>query len=564
MKTFVDCGIDTKGRTGNIKTICPNCSAGRTQHKDPCLSVNTIEGLWNCHHCGWKGSLNGSSGDLGLSRTKKAYKRPTYRPTDQDQDKLVAWFQARGISQEVISRNKISLGRKFFPSLGKDMECIQFSYSRNGEVINIKYRTFETKAFLQEAGAEKILYGLDDLAGSDWAVIVEGELDKLACEAAGVVNVLSVPDGAPPANSKPSEIKFEYLKNCEEELSGLKKIVIAVDGDGPGKTLETELARRLGPERCYRVQLPVGCKDANETLVKFGPDSLKAHLDQATPWPLDGIVEVNSVVDDVIKLYEDGWPGGLSTGWVSVDQYYSVRPGEMTIVTGVPSHGKSEFLDALVVNLAQLHGWVLGICSPENWPLEGHIAKVLEKYLGRPFGQGHTQRISSQELADGLQWVHDHFVFFSPPEDHLTIDKILELARQTVFRYGINGLVIDPWNELDHFRPLNLLETEYINQCLTKVRRFARTHQVHCWIVAHPTKMYKREDGTYPCPTPYDISASANWRNKADNCLAVWRSLEDQDQGVELHVQKIRFRQVGKIGIVDLQWNHVNGRYLEL
>ncbi len=559
-KTFADYDIDTRGRTGNVKTTCPQCSASRKHPKDLCLSVNTEKGVWNCHHCEWSGGLNGSS-DWGLGRSKKTYGRPTYQPTDQHQERLFEWFSKRGILQELVTRHQISLTQKYFQSIGKEVDCIQFPYYRNDEVVNIKYRALDAKAFMQEAGAEKIFYGLDDLVGLDWVVIVEGECDKLACEVAGVVNVLSVPDGAPPANSKPTDTKFEFIPNCERELSGLKNIVLAVDNDGPGKTLEAELARRLGPERCYRVQWPDGCKDANDVLMQLGKDRLKSCLEDVTPWPIAGIVEPKDLIDEVFQLHKEGWTGGLSTGWNSVDQYYTVKPGQLTIVTGIPGHGKSEWLDAMTINLADQQGWVIGVCSPENWPLEDHMAKLLEKHNGQPFGHGPTQRMDHSDLVDGIKWLQEHFVFFSPPEDNMTIEKILDLARQAVARYGINGLVIDPWTELDHSRPANLTETEYISRCLTKVRRFARLHNVHVWFVAHPTKLRSNDNGTYPVPTPYDISGSSHWRNKADNCLTVYRDIAADDQRVELHIQKIRFRQVGKVGAVEFQWNSINGRY---
>ncbi|HBP90854.1 MAG TPA: topoisomerase [Nitrospiraceae bacterium] len=562
-KTFADVGIDTRGRMGNVKTTCPQCSASRKNSKDPCLSVNTDKKLWKCHNCDWSGSLKNLD-DFGMRRARKTYKRPTYTPSDKPEAPLVSWFQGRGISQEVVKRNKITLGKKFFPAIEKDVDAIQFPYYRKGEVVNVKYRAWESKAFTQEAGAEKIFYGLDDLDGLDWAVIVEGELDKLACEVAGVVNVLSVPDGAPPAKSKPTDTKFEYIRNCEQELVGLKKIILAVDNDGPGATLEAELARRLGPERCYRVQWPEGCKDANECLSAFGASVLEEVLNNAKPWPIAGIVEPKDLIDKVFQLHEEGWKGGLSTGWKSVDQHYTVKLGQLTIVTGIPGHGKSEFLDAMVINLADQQGWVIGVCSPENWPLQDHLAKLLEKYNGKPFGQGPTQRMEHQDLVDGIQWLQDHFAFFSPPETEMTIEKILELAGQAVKRYGINGLIIDPWNELDHSRPINLTEAEYISKCLTKVRRFARNHEVHVWLVAHPTKLKKNDtDGTYPVPTPYDISGAAHWRNKADNCLSIYRDVGGDDQRVQLHIQKIRSRQVGKIGAVELLWDSINGRYSE-
>ena len=47
-------------------------------------------------------------------------------------------------------------------------------------------------------------------------------------------------------------------------------------------------------------------------------------------------------------------------------------------------------------------------------------------------------------------------------------------------RYGIRGLVIDPYNELDHQRPSYMSETEYVSQMLTKIKRFAQVGSVTC------------------------------------------------------------------------------------
>ena len=51
----------------------------------------------------------------------------------------------------------------------------------------------------QTPGTERILYGLDDVKNAAEIIIVEGEMDKLALEEAGMRNVISVPDGAPRA-----------------------------------------------------------------------------------------------------------------------------------------------------------------------------------------------------------------------------------------------------------------------------------------------------------------------------------------------------------------------------
>lgn len=565
VKTFQDFGIDVKGQTGlEVSTTCPQCSPHRRKKHVKCLSANTEKGLWFCHHCGWRGSLKTgieNTGDGFLRRTPN-FTRPSYQYDEQGLDRLEAWFKERAIPREVVVRNKIRLGRVYIPHEEDFGEAIQFPYFRGDEVVNIKSRTLAGKNFVQVKGAEKILYGLNDLQ-EDWAIIVEGEVDKLSLEVAGFTNVVSVPDGAPSEGSNPSDRKFDYLANCAEFLDPLSKIVLAVDNDGPGRTLASELAKRLGPERCWRVQWPQPAKDANDVLLHHGTQALAACIDQATPLPLEGVFEVASLADDVLNLYREGVLGGVSTGWKTLDEFYTVKPGEVTIVTGIPGHGKSEWLDHLIINLAVISGWFILLCSPENSPPQRHLAKLIEKYTGKPFQSGPTFPLTPHQIVTALSWLNSHVAIMLPSDDKLTIPDLLTLAKQTIPRYGIDGFVLDPWNEFDHSRPTSMTETEYISDCLTKIRRFARKYHVHVWLVAHPMKPKRREDGTYPVPTPYDISGSAHWRNKADNCLTIWRDLLDESGRVEIHVQKIRFREVGRPGMTPLYWNSLNGRYEE-
>jgi len=131
-----------------------------------------------------------------------------------------------------------------------------------------------------------------------------------------------------------------------------------------------------------------------------------------------------------------------------------------------------------------------------------------------------------------------------------------------VKRKGIRGLVIDPWNELEHVRPAGMTETEYVSVVLKRVRQFARRNGVHLWLVAHPQKLYRDKDSGYPVPTLYDISGSAHWRNKSDVGLSLWRDLANPGSDrLEVHVQKIRFRQIGKLGMAQLRYLKSCGVY---
>jgi twinkle protein len=560
-KSFSDFGINVpSGTSGEVDTTCPQCSPHRKKKTARCLSVNLDKGTWLCWHCSWRGSL--AQGEQGKSEPfawkPKTYTKPSFTP--HVAGKAGEWLKSRGIPDSVIARNRISYERVWMQQVEDHVMAIAFPYYRNGEVVNVKYRDAR-KNFRQVAGAERILYGMDDV--DETLVWTEGEIDKLSVEAAGFVSCVSVPDGAPNPDAKEYAAKFSWMERAEETLSKVKDHYLAVDSDAPGRKLEEELARRLGREKCWRVVWPDGCKDANEVLMKHGAAVLRDCIVSATQYPVEGISDALDAADAVRTMYRSGSTKGEWTGWGGLDSLYTVRPGELTVITGVPSSGKSEWLDALVINLMHRAGWRIGVCSPENAPLERHLAKLLEKVVGKPFEAGYRQRMSEADMEAALLWLNDrmHFIL---ERDSLTVDQILDLARVLVYRRGIQGLVIDPWNELEHLRPNAMTETEYISQALGRMRRFARMHGVHIWLVAHPTKMYRDKDGKYPVPTPYDISGSSHFRNKADNCITVWRDMGmDGVQADEctIYVQKVRFKDVGKIGSIQLRWDRATGRY---
>jgi twinkle protein len=200
----------------------------------------------------------------------------------------------------------------------------------------------------------------------------------------------------------------------------------------------------------------------------------------------------------------------------------------------------------------------------ENFPLQRHFAKLAEKYVRLPFlSSRQMEKMPERELHNAIEWAKDHFYFLAPEDDDLSVDGVLRLAKVLVFRHGIQGLIIDPWNELDHSWASGDSETRYISSMLTKIRRFARNHGLHVWVVAHPTKLQKKANGEYPVPTPYDISGSSHWRNKADNAIAVHRpNMTDwKDPKVEVHIQKIRFKEIGKVGNAVLKYDYLTGRY---
>jgi twinkle protein len=270
-----------------------------------------------------------------------------------------------------------------------------------------------------------------------------------------------------------------------------------------------------------------------------------------------------ALAGEVLDLYDSGGlPKGDSTGWNCVDPLYTVLPGQWTVVTGIPQSGKSEWLDAMLVNLAErTKSWQFVVYSPENWPTATHVIKLLEKRVRKPFGPGPTQRMTKDEAVDGLLWVHDYFKWLTPV--HASPEYLLELAGLARSDFRKIGIVLDPWNTLDHERG-GMSETDYISTVLTRVTKLVRATNAHVWLVVHPAKIQKdRTTGKRPTPTPYDISGSAHWYNKADNIITVHRDQLDGGQDVEIHVQKVRFKHVGHVGMAMLKYDRVVGRYFE-
>lgn len=273
------------------------------------------------------------------------------------------------------------------------------------------------------------------------------------------------------------------------------------------------------------------------------------------------IVKPKDLLKPILELYNGKLEKGVSTGWPDLDEYFTVKHSEFTVITGMPSHGKSEWLDALATNLVLYHNYRISIFSPENHPLELHVAKIMEKLSEQKFFG--SKRMPFEDMMDCLDLMNEKFSFVVPDENKFSPMDILNEAypwlNQSIAQP--KAMIIDPWNEMDHWRPNGLSETEYISRTLTELRKMSRDFKVHLFLVAHPKMMNKDKDGNYPVPRPYDISGSAHWYNKADNCIAIWRDVANDPEMVQVHIQKVRFKTTGKPGMVTLRYNNDLSRY---
>jgi twinkle protein len=555
------------GTDGWGKSRCPkrDCAA------ENALRVHPGQGLFLCARCGYHGDARQ---DPSSYKQRNAPFQPAWWRGDGSEAALAPMANALGLRTETLSGQEVRLGETYVEGAGWNkaalIPCRLVNDGPVEDVLSIPLDPSRDlwELFFSTPGALSAPWGWDHI--DPHRVIVVGHpLDRLALVEAGFDSVVCLPPNLGRSNAGPEA--WGFLERIEQGMGDIAQFVLALRNDDTGHKVEEEFARRVGRERCKRTRWqgrPVtdAIAGAWTTLRAHGVESVQNEIDQAPAYPVVGVHELYDVEDRFEYLYEFGLERGVLTGWPSMDVHYTVKAGQMTIVTGIPGHGKSNLLDALLVNLARLHDWRFGLFSPENQPIERHYASLMEKHVGAPFDRGPTKRISPEQKNTAKAWLNDHFKVLLPDEENgnWSIDGVLALAKVLVYRYGIRGLVIDPWNELDHSRPSGVSETDHISGALTKIRRFARLNGVHVWIVAHPTKLEPRADGKYPVPTPYMISGGAHWRNKADNALSIYRNVGEVDDDIcDVHVQKIRFKEIGRVGMVSLRCDVPCGRYVD-
>jgi twinkle protein len=278
------------------------------------------------------------------------------------------------------------------------------------------------------------------------------------------------------------------------------------------------------------------------------------------------VIGVDELVGPVVSHYRSAHlPAGVSTGLPNMDPLWRIEKGALNIVTGIPGAGKSEVMDQVIVNTIRQHNWSWVVFSPESWPLANHTGKLLEKWEGRGFGGNPHTRMTESEVIGATQQIGQSVRFLEPDEtEPITFEWLFNGFDKAYKAFQFDALLLDPMNEVEHRRPRGVSETEYIGMILTEFRNWGRRHNVSIVIVAHPQKLLRDKDGNYPIPTPYDINGSANYRNKCDVCLTMWRDYsEGSEVPVQLHIQKMRNSRAGALGCAEMFWSYTTGCYYE-
>jgi twinkle protein len=455
-----------------------------------------------------------------------------------------AWLERRAITSEIAEEAGLW-------SRGRDLII---PYFLDGTQVFNKIRGAGKKFWVEPSGVPLILWNVDSLkdVSSDMLIVCEGEMDCLAWMVAGAPAVVSVPNGAA---GKPTvgdvdpleDKRFAYLWNDHGELlpvlDKFRKIIISTDADEPGVILGSELALRFGEDRCWRLEYPGGCKDANDVLKKFGIEGLDDLLKRARPVTPPKLVRFDEIPEDTRKAYPVGM--GLS-------DHIKVCPPELFVVSGAPGAGKSQFTLNIVANLARIHGLKGAILQLEDSP---HRNK--RDLLAYANAWRHTSENGRAIGCEPREWINRMFVTISPAEgedDAYTISWLKRRIREAAHVHDCKWVLLDPWNEIEHMWGINETEVAYTNKALADLKKVARTLEIALFVVTHPSKSGGQKWSIAEMSL-YDVSGSAAFKNKADHGVVLLRpSVESPRVYVKIDKSKDHDK-LGFPGIVTMDYN---------
>jgi twinkle protein len=454
------------------------------------------------------------------------------------------WLNQRGVQSTLAEQMGVSSTQR------DGAWWLTIPYYLEGEIVNRKFRRTAEKEHCMDKGGKLCLWNADILSERPRELIItEGEFDALAAMSCGFRNVVSVPNGAPaqaiddPVNAN----RYAFLYETEEALKHVQTIILATDGDKPGRTLAHDLTCILGIERCKFLVYPDGCKDLNDVLMQHGQSAVVELINSAKPYPVQGLYSLSDFPDDHEVR-------SMETGIADLDAFMRVCLGTLTVFSGYSNMGKSTVINTILANCIARNVPVC-IASFETLP-----KPILRNGLARAMlGCSWNQYGSHPDKAAALEQIERNVSIISnalDDEADIDLDAYLELIRVAVIRNGARVIVLDPWNELEHKRRHDETETEYIGRAIRALKRFAKRYDVSLWVVAHPSKPQKGHSGK---PGLYDISGSANWANKADYGLIYHRPDKTVNAGT-LTVVKVRMGLPGKCGEIEVTLNDNTSR----
>jgi twinkle protein len=497
---------------------CPYCGS-YSEDKEK-FSINLITGQFYCFRasCHAKGNMITLAKDFNFSlggeadeyyRGTKRFKNIAGKEKPVTKPAAVAYMERRGISEEVTKRYNLTVQSK-----NENVLVFPF-YDENDQLQFVKYRKMDYDKAKDsakewcEADCKTILFGINHCdPGNETLVITEGQIDSLSLAEAGIANAVSVPTGAK---------GFTWVPHCWDFLKKFKTLIVFGDYENGHITLLEELSQRFdGTIKHIQFEDYLGCKDANEILLKHGRQALVDAVGRAV---LVEHPKIKSLAD--VERVDLGQMERFPTGFTSLDRILGgFHFGQLILLTGERGEGKST-LASQFGTLAVSAGYNVFFYSGEllNWYLKNwfdlQVAGI--KHINRKvstYGFA-SYTIDAQVIPSMEKWYRDKVYIYDNNilADKSEEDTLLGILEVAIKQYGCRVLIIDNLmtamvddTAVDQYRQ----QTIFVNA----LAKMAKQYNVVIFLIAHPRK----KQGLVGFDND-DVAGSSNITNLVDVVL---------------------------------------------
>ena len=390
-------------------------------------------------------------------------------------------------------------------------------YDEDGNCRMMKYTN------LARSGNRKQIYSTQPVFNTAFGLHLVTEEDKSIIICEGEIDAMSIYQiqnkDKIPVLSVPSASNHNWIENCYSSLSTMETIYIASDMDDAGQKMFLILSKRLGVERCKRIEIPNPYNDVNDWLCGDHPgdEDLQKLLKESKTTQSESLVKPSSFVlqmQDCVTRQEQEreWKN-----WCFQDMDLSLRQGELFTIIGIPGSGKSQLAYQFANFLAD-NGTKLMFISFEI-PIESMMLQIAHQKLGCEPKHEECEEVA-KVLGEHMYFVDDtHFRNNKSNWDGLR-DEIV-LAKK---KYGIGVVFIDSYVYLSP-----KMDFEHQGIISMDLARTAIKNEVSIVLLAHADAKSKDAGGTrYPPTSPGNILGAQELSQASHTICSVWRNVEKE------------------------------------
>lgn len=258
------------------------------------------------------------------------------------------------------------------------------------------------------------------------------------------------------------------------------------------------------------------------------------------------VIYIENLEKELDDAYDNGLELGETTYFDNIDPLFKWKRGFLNVVTGIPGHGKSTFMKQLALIKSVKENCKWGVFSPEEFPPVVFFDDLIHSLVGKNTSKNYKDRMDKQTFVSAREFLRNRFFYVFPENDEPTPELVINRMEELIRKHGINGVIIDPFNQLEHNWG-NGRDDLYVSSFLSKLKRFALLHKIYMVVIAHPRTLNDKDiNGNYKCPNVFDLAHGAMWNNKADTITVVHR---EQRENTEILFKSLKIKQQKLVGI---------------